>query len=91
MNVLIDEDCNITGLIDWELSTPVPFGVCFNRIHTFAGEYFEGEFCVPDEFEDAERALSDVLFDRMPKKCFSEAQKSTKSCAECCDPWNYFE
>lgn len=44
VNVLIDEDCNITGLIDWELSTPLPFGVSFGRIHTYAGEYTGGEF-----------------------------------------------
>ncbi|KAJ5096993.1 hypothetical protein N7456_007714 [Penicillium angulare] len=67
VNVLIDEDCNITGLIDWELSTPLPFGVCFGRIHTYAGEYSEGKFHVPDEFEDAERAFWDALFDNMPK------------------------
>ncbi|KAJ5706831.1 hypothetical protein N7488_006632 [Penicillium malachiteum] len=67
VNVLIDEDCKITGLIDWELSTPLPFGVCFGRIHTYAGKYSEGKFCVPDEFEDAERAFWDALFDEMPK------------------------
>lgn len=66
VNVLIDEDCSITGLIDWELSTPLPFGVCFGRIHTFAGEYTSGEFWVPDEFEDAERAFWNGLFDGMP-------------------------
>ncbi|KAJ5919299.1 hypothetical protein N7466_010242 [Penicillium verhagenii] len=38
-NVVIDEECNITGLIDWELSTPLPFGVNFGRIHTYAGEH----------------------------------------------------
>ncbi|KAJ9483481.1 hypothetical protein VN97_g9909 [Penicillium thymicola] len=66
VNVLIDEDCNVTGLIDWELSTPLPFGICFGRIHTYAGEYSGGEFCVPDEFEDAERAFWHELFDGMP-------------------------
>lgn len=66
MNVLIDEDCNVTGLIDWELSTPLPFGVNFGRIHTYAGEYTGGEFWAPDEFEDAERAFWNALFDGMP-------------------------
>lgn len=68
VNVLIDEDCNITGLIDWELSTPLPFGVCFGRIHTYAGEFSEGKFCIPDEFEDAEKAFWNALFDEMPKE-----------------------
>ena len=66
VNVLIDEDCNVTGLIDWELSTPLPFGICFGRIHTYAGEYSGGEFCIPEEFEDAERAFWHELFDGMP-------------------------
>ena len=44
VNVLIDEDCNITGLIDRDLSTPIGFWVCFGRIHTYAGEYNEGNF-----------------------------------------------
>lgn len=66
VNVLIDDDCNITGLIDWELFTPLPFEVCFGRIHTYAGEYTGGGFWVPDEFEDAERAFWKELFDGMP-------------------------
>ncbi|KAJ6102872.1 hypothetical protein N7486_005299 [Penicillium sp. IBT 16267x] len=65
VNVLIDEECNITGLIDWELSTPLPFGVSFGRIHTYAGEYTGGDFWVPDEFEDAERAFWNELFSGM--------------------------
>ena len=66
VNVLIDEDCNVTGLIDWELSTLLPFGVGFGRIHTYAGEYTGGEFWVPDECEDAERGFWHELFDGMP-------------------------
>lgn len=66
VNVLIDEDCNVTGLIDWDLSSPLPFGVSFGRIHTYAGEYTGGEFWVPDEFEDAERAFWNELFDGIP-------------------------
>ncbi|KAJ6152097.1 hypothetical protein N7497_006416 [Penicillium chrysogenum] len=66
VDVLIDEDCNVTGLVDWELSTPLPFGICFGRIHTYAGAYSGGEFCIPEEFEDAERAFWHELFDGMP-------------------------
>ena len=44
VNVLIDEKCEVTALIDWELSTPLPFGAGFSRIHTIAGEYSGGEF-----------------------------------------------
>lgn len=66
VNILIDDDCNITGLVDWEMSTPLPFGICFGRIHTLAGEYTGGEFWVPDEFEDSEKAFWHELFKGMP-------------------------
>lgn len=75
VNVLIDEECNITGLIDWELSTPLPFGVNFGRIHTYGGEYTGGEFLVPDEFEDAERAFWNELFDGMPAETRDSLKK----------------
>lgn len=65
VNILIDEDCQVTGLIDWELSTPLPFGVGLGRIHTIAGEYTEGEFWGPPEFEEADRGFWNELFDGM--------------------------
>lgn len=76
VNVLIDEECNITGLIDWELSTPLPFGVNFSRIHTYAGEYTGGEFWVPDEFEDAERAFWKELVDGMAAETRDNLEKA---------------
>lgn len=66
VNVLIDDNCDVTALIDWELSSPLPFGAGFGRIHTLAGEYTGGEFWMPDEFEDAERGFWKELFDGMP-------------------------
>ncbi|KAK3938527.1 hypothetical protein QBC46DRAFT_440107 [Diplogelasinospora grovesii] len=67
VNVLINEKCEVTALIDWELSTPLPFGAGFGRIHTIAGEYTGGEFWMPDEFEVAERGFWTELFDGMPE------------------------
>ncbi|KAI0423788.1 hypothetical protein F5Y09DRAFT_180473 [Xylaria sp. FL1042] len=67
VNVLIDENYEVTALIDWELSTPLPFGAGFGRIHTFAGEFTGGELWVPDEFEVAERGFWTELFDGMPE------------------------
>ncbi|KAI0101824.1 hypothetical protein GGR51DRAFT_550759 [Nemania sp. FL0031] len=67
VNVLINEECEVTALVDWELSTPLPFGVGFGRIHTIAGEYTGGEFWMPDEFEVAEKGFWAQLFDGMPK------------------------
>lgn len=66
VNVLIDENCDVSGLIDWELSSPLPFGVGFGRIHTLAGEFTGGEFWMPDEFEDAERGFWNELLDGIP-------------------------
>ena len=62
VNVLIDEDCQVTRVIDWELSAPKPFGVGFGRIHTIAGECTGGEFWMPEEFEAAERGFWQELF-----------------------------
>lgn len=66
VNILIDKDCHVTDLVDWELSSPLPFGVGFGRIHTLASEYTAGEFWRPDEFEVAERAFWNELFNGMP-------------------------
>ncbi|KAI1350296.1 hypothetical protein F5Y01DRAFT_286444 [Xylaria sp. FL0043] len=67
VNVLIDENFAVTAMIDWELSSPLPFGVDFGRIHTLAGEYSDGEFWMPDEFEVAERGFWKELFDGMTR------------------------
>ncbi|KAI1159532.1 hypothetical protein F5B18DRAFT_583699 [Nemania serpens] len=67
VNVLVNEECEVTALVDWELSTPLPFGAGFGRIHTIAGEYNEGEFWMPDEFEVAERGFWTELFNGMPE------------------------
>ncbi|KAH6616017.1 hypothetical protein B0J18DRAFT_484837 [Chaetomium sp. MPI-SDFR-AT-0129] len=57
VNVLIDDSCEVTGLIDWELSAPKPFAVGLGRIHTLAGEYTGGEFWMPGEFEQTRGML----------------------------------
>ena len=54
VNIMVDDDCEVTGLIDWELSSPLPFGMGFSRIHTLAGEFSEQQFYMPPDFEDAE-------------------------------------
>lgn len=67
VNILVDDNCEVTALIDWELSTPLPFGAGFGRIHTLAGEFTGGEFWVPNEFEVAERGFWTEIFDGMPE------------------------
>lgn len=65
VNVLINEECRVSGMIDWELSTPLPFGIGLGRIHTCAGEYSGGEFHMPDGFEEAERAFWSAILGGM--------------------------
>jgi hypothetical protein len=63
VNILISKDCEVTGIIDWELSVCLPFGMGFSRTHTLAGEYSAGKFHVPPEFEDAERGFWQEIYD----------------------------
>ena len=39
VNIMVDDNCEVSGIVDWELSTPLPFGMGFCRIHTLAGEF----------------------------------------------------
>ncbi len=62
VNILIDENYQVSGIVDWELSSPLPFGMGLSRIHTLAGEFFERKFHMPDDFEEAERGLWEEIF-----------------------------
>jgi hypothetical protein len=75
-NVLVDENHEITGVIDWEESIPLPFGVGFGRIHSNTGEFHKGEFLVVPEFEEAERGFWDELFGGMPKQVRAHLEKN---------------
>jgi hypothetical protein len=61
-NIMINDDCEISGIIDWELSVCLPFGMGFSRIHTLAGEFSARKFYMPPEFEDAERGFWHEIF-----------------------------
>ena len=54
---MIDDNCDVSGIVDWELSTPLPFDMGFCRIHTLAGEFSEKKFHMPPQFGDAEKAF----------------------------------
>lgn len=62
VNIMISEECEVTGLIDWELSSCLPCGMGFSRIHTLAGEFSERKFHMPPEFEDAERGFWEEIY-----------------------------
>ncbi|KAL9096101.1 MAG: hypothetical protein Q9165_001624 [Trypethelium subeluteriae] len=73
VNILVDNDCKVSGIVDWELSTPLPFGMGFCRIHTLAGEFSEQKFHMPPEFEDAERGFWEEIWDGIPESVRSHA------------------
>ena len=67
VNVMIDDNCEVCGLIDWELSTPQPFGMGFCRIHTIAGEFSGGAFHMPPHFNEAERGFWGEIYHGVPE------------------------
>lgn len=62
MNIMVDENCEVSGIVDWELSSPLPFGMGFSRIHTLAGEFSERK----SGFEESERGSWQEIFNRVP-------------------------
>ncbi|MCJ1232322.1 hypothetical protein MMC14_000272 [Varicellaria rhodocarpa] len=67
VNILIDQNYQVSGIVDWELSSLLPFGMGLSRIHTLAGEFSEGEFHMPDEFEESERGFWEEIFKGVPQ------------------------
>ena len=63
VNIMINDDCEVSGIIDWELSHPLPFGMGFCRIHTMAGEFSEKKFYMPPNFEDSEKGFWQEIYD----------------------------
>lgn len=62
VNILIDEFHQVSGIIDWELSTPLPFGMGFYRIHTLAGEYFNRKFRLTENYHEAEQGFWEEIW-----------------------------
>ncbi|KAL8861264.1 MAG: hypothetical protein Q9178_002480 [Gyalolechia marmorata] len=67
VNIMVDDNCEVSGIVDWELSTPLPFGMGFCRIHTLAGEFSEKKFHMPPEFEDAEKVFWQEIWGGFPQ------------------------
>lgn len=66
MNIMVDESCEVSGIIDWEFSSPLPFGMGFSRIHTLAGEFSERKFRMPHNFDESERGFWEEIFNGVP-------------------------
>lgn len=66
INIMVEDDCEVLGIVDWELSTPLPFGMGFSRLSTFAGEFSEKKFRMPPEFEDTDRGFWQEVYEGIP-------------------------
>lgn len=67
MNVLVGENAEVTGVIDWELSPPPqPFGVACYCIQFLAGEIIDKVFRQRPEFEAIDRRFWDGLLEDTP-------------------------
>ncbi|KAI9670332.1 MAG: hypothetical protein M1831_006546 [Alyxoria varia] len=65
LNILTDEAGERTGIVDWDLSTPLPFSLGLAQIHTIVGEYSKVEFNMPADFEEAGKRFWEEMFDGM--------------------------
>ncbi len=72
ISVLIDEQCHITGLVGWNLSSPLPFGIGFGCIHKITGDGIGVETAASEE---AERAFWKALFEGMDVTTRSALEK----------------
>ncbi|PUU78960.1 hypothetical protein B9Z19DRAFT_1192979 [Tuber borchii] len=66
VNILVQEDGEVSGIVDWELSSDLPFGMGCCRIHDLVGRFTVGEFHMPEGFEDAERGFWEAILDGIP-------------------------
>lgn len=63
VNILVQHDGVVSGIVDWELASDLPFGMALHRIHDIAGEFCLGVFEMPGNFEEVERGFWDATFD----------------------------
>ncbi|KAI0397917.1 hypothetical protein F5Y17DRAFT_412731 [Xylariaceae sp. FL0594] len=74
-NVLVDENHEITGVIDWEESKNLQFGVGFGRLHSKTGDFHQGKFFIEPEFEEAERGFWEEILKGMSEPIRAQIEK----------------
>ncbi|KAJ8130339.1 hypothetical protein O1611_g3290 [Lasiodiplodia mahajangana] len=79
MNILADNAGNITGIVDWELSRVLPFGISSWAIHFLAGQFLTLEnkeigFVERPFYERIERAFWEALLQNAPKEVYDQLQ-----------------
>ncbi|KAI0563681.1 hypothetical protein FGB62_36g121 [Gracilaria domingensis] len=66
VNILVGESGEVSGIVDWEGSSQLPFGMGFCRIHELAGMYINGNFHMPQDFAAAETSFWEAVFNGVP-------------------------
>jgi hypothetical protein len=66
LNFLVEDDAEVTGIVDWELSPgPQPFGIGYYCIPFLAGGIIDGVFREREAFEVIDRAFWEALLENV--------------------------
>ncbi|KAK3503713.1 hypothetical protein B0T13DRAFT_486487 [Neurospora crassa] len=75
-NLIVDPDTHeVMGIVDWEDSFPLPFGIGLHRIQMVAGEDFNSNWQIPNNFEESERAFWAGIMEGSPEHRQNEFQE----------------
>lgn len=67
MNVLIGDDHEVSGIVDWECARDLPFGMALHRItDTIVANNSQGELVIPRGSREAETAFWDAVLSIAP-------------------------
>lgn len=67
MNVLVEEDGMVSGLVDWECAKALPFGMGLHRVlDTIVANNSQGEIEIPPSSKEAEAAFWDSVLSDAP-------------------------
>ncbi|KAB8356554.1 hypothetical protein FH972_024136 [Carpinus fangiana] len=82
MNVLIDEEYNVSGVVDWELSRDLPFGTGLHRIcDTIVGRNSKNRLIFPAGADKAEAAFWAAIWKEMPAAARRSIDRNLESFA----------
>lgn len=67
MNIMVDNEFRVSGLVDWEFSTPLPFGMTFAHLSNLVGENIDAQFHITPDYEYVERVFWDKFLLESPE------------------------
>ncbi|GAM82982.1 hypothetical protein ANO11243_009680 [Dothideomycetidae sp. 11243] len=76
MNIMLDDDLQVSGLVDWEFSAALPFGMTFAHLSGLIGENIDGRFQITPDYDVVERAFWEEFLLHAPDtiRCLCENQ-----------------